>query len=229
MLYLESNPEVVAKLAAQRRNSTIASLITGVLLMLLLALLFWIIGIQIFSERVEPIAVFSEESLFEDEIEQEKVQVEVKKTPSPPSSSSSMAPVIAAVAESDFSITVPDVTTDTITTDFGASEGFGTGWGAGNGNGSGSGNGFGKGGGGAFSFMGSKMKGEKICFVMDYSASMRGGRIELLKNELTKTIESLPNRTQYQMILFAGPAWVAGSTVHGLKSGSSHATHDGLT
>ena len=39
------NPELEARLIAQRRVSTIASLFVGLLLMALLALLFWLIGI----------------------------------------------------------------------------------------------------------------------------------------------------------------------------------------
>ena len=208
------NPELEAQLAAQRRNSTIASIIVGILLMALVALAFWAIGVHIFTERAEPMVAFQEETLVEDEIEKEKITTEVQKTP-PSSPSSASPPIISAATTSDFSIPSPEVATESLAVDFGDSEGFASGWGGG------SGTGFGSGGGSSFSLMGEKISGERICFVIDYSASMGGQRIKLLKEELNKTIEKLPNGTEYQMIFFAGPAWIAGSNVNSNKGGAT--------
>ena len=159
------NPELEAKLASQRRNSTIASVVIGLLIMVLLALAFYLIGISIFSEKAEPMVAFAEENIQEEDVEEEKIKPEVQKKPA--AASSSVSAVITTQAVSDFSISSPDVVVDTLSVDFGEAEGFGSGWGGG------AGDGFGPGGAGAFSFMGSKMSGERICFVMDYSASMR--------------------------------------------------------
>ena len=60
------NPELEARLTAQRRASSIASLFVGLLLMALLALLFWLIGIQIFSFKEEPMVAFNEEPFAEE-------------------------------------------------------------------------------------------------------------------------------------------------------------------
>ena len=209
-----SNPELEAKLAAQRRNSTIASLVVGLLIMLLLALIFYLVGISIFSEKAEPMVAFTEEGIEEEEVEQEKIKPEVMKKPA--AASSNMSAVVTAHVASEFSLPNPDIAVDNLAVDFGESEGFGAGWGGG------SGDGFGSGGAGAFSFMGSKMSGERICFVMDYSNSMKGGgKIELLKAELAKTLKGLPDGVQFQMIFFAGPAWTPGSS---LKKGGSKVT-----
>ena len=48
-----------------------------------------------------------------------------------------------------------------------------------------------------------------------------GGKIELLKAELAKTLKGLPDGVQFQMIFFAGPAWTPGSS---LKKGGSKVT-----
>lgn len=88
--------------------------------------------------------------------------------------------------------------------------GFGT---AGMGKGFGSGLGFG----GKISFMGNSGVGRHIVFVVDVSASMsatgdsgtgqRISRMQLLKNELVKSISRLPPNTQYQVIYFSDFAW----------------------
>lgn len=88
--------------------------------------------------------------------------------------------------------------------------GFGT---SGIGKGMGSGLGFG----GKISFMGNSGVGKHIVFAVDVSASMSASgdsgtgkritRMELLKNELVKTIGRLPPSTYYQVIYFSDFAW----------------------
>lgn len=64
--------------------------------------------------------------------------------------------------------------------------------------------------GGMVSFFGAKSISKKVVFVVDYSASMGGAKDKLMRKELAKSIEALPNGVQYQLILFSGPAWYAG-------------------
>lgn len=88
--------------------------------------------------------------------------------------------------------------------------GFGT---SGIGKGFGSGLGFG----GKISFMGNSGVGRHIVFAVDVSASMsatgdsgtgqRISRMQLLKNELVKTISRLPPSTFYQVLYFSDFAW----------------------
>jgi hypothetical protein len=42
---------------------------------------------------------------------------------------------------------------------------------------------------------------------------MNGQRDKLMRDELEKSIKEMPTGAKYQLIFFAGPAWVAGSEV----------------
>jgi len=96
---------------------------------------------------------------------------------------------------------VPDVEVTAPSVDFGDGNDFGSGWGDGTGMGSG---------GGSASFFNQSVKGDRIAYVIDYSASMRGKREELMREEMKKSVTGLKSGMKYQMIFFAGPAWVAG-------------------
>ena len=66
-LHAQTSPEAQAILAAQKRNSTIASIIIGILIMALLALIFYWCAVTIFTDKTEPMVAFSEE-IMEEEI-----------------------------------------------------------------------------------------------------------------------------------------------------------------
>ncbi len=139
-----------------------------------------------------------------DETRLEKKEVSQSRAkPSAPASASTRA--IAADVASPVSIPVPDIEVTEPTLEFGSGDDFGDGWG------SGDGDGFGAGGG--TTFFNQKIKAERIVFVIDYSLSMRGEREELMRKELEKSVEGLTPGINFQMIFFAGPAWVAGSEV----------------
>ena len=61
----------------------------------------------------------------------------------------------------------------------------------------------------ASNFMGMKSTANKIMFIIDYSASMRG-RDRVMRYELCKAIEKLPAVGSVAVIFFSGPTWVAG-------------------
>jgi hypothetical protein len=61
----------------------------------------------------------------------------------------------------------------------------------------------------ASNFMGMKSSANKIMFIIDYSASMRG-RDRVMRYELCKAIEKLPAVGSVAVIFFSGPTWVAG-------------------
>ncbi|GEM_PF-2752529 len=50
---------------------------------------------------------------------------------------------------------------------------------------------------------------KSVVFVIDYSLSMRGRKIELAKKELAKAVKRMKNGTKYQIIFFGGPVWLA--------------------
>lgn len=140
----------------------------------------------------------------------------VQKKPSAPSAS--VAKVITSTAVADISIPVPDVEVTALNTDFGMDGDFGSGWGGGSGSGSGS-----------ASFFNTKTKANRVAYVIDYSASMRGQREALMRAELARSVGELKGQLDYQLIFFAGPAWVAGDQVQLVKNGVSKVTSDGKT
>ena len=69
----------------------------------------------------------------------------------------------------------------------------------------------------ASSFMGVKSSANKIMFIIDYSASMRG-RDKVMRYELCKAIDKLPAVGSVAVIFFSGPTWVAGQDAKALHS-----------
>lgn len=79
-------------------------------------------------------------------------------------------------------------------------------------------------GGGSASFFNTSTNAERVAYVIDYSASMRGQREKLMREELTRSVGELKGRIEYQLIFFAGPAWVAGDEVKVGRSNGSTTT-----
>ncbi len=137
-LHAELSPEALQRLHAQRRNSTISSVVIAFLAVVLVAL---VLGFFLLPQLVveTPTIVTYESNLSEDtELEQKKVQTSMDRKPSSPSSS--MAKVIAANTASPTAVPVPDVDVTTPSLDFGDGDDFGNGWGDGTGAGGGFGN-----------------------------------------------------------------------------------------
>ncbi|MFT5905650.1 MAG: hypothetical protein ACI9E1_001250 [Cryomorphaceae bacterium] len=201
------SPEAEQKLRNQKRNSTISAIIISLLTCALIVAILFYIALSPLFKNTEEMVTYSSGGESEEPITKPEMTNEVEKKPSSPASS--MAKVIAANTPSATAIPVPDVTVVEPSLDFGDGNDFGDGWGSGAGNGSG--------GGGGFSFFNQKVKAERVCYVIDYSGSMSGKKIELLKAELTKSITALPDSVDYQLIFFAGPVWVAGDEVTGSK------------
>ena len=96
----------------------------------------------------------------------------------------------------------------------GSGSGGGKGTGIGTGIGGGMGSGINKG--AAPVFFGMEMRAQRVAYVVDFSQSMRAdGRDVLMREELSKSVKALPDKTKYQLIFFSGPVWVAGDTVTG--------------
>jgi len=199
-----TSPETEAAISRQRRSSFISSAIIGILTVVLLMLLLSLFLLApLFKET--PTIVTYESNLNEStELEVKKVTTSMDRKPSSPSAS--MAKVIAAQTQSAVSVPVLDVEVTVPSLDFGNGDDFGEGWGSGNGSGTG-------GGGGDASFFQQKVTAERIAYVIDYSASMKGARENLMRQELKKSVSDLKDDMQYQLIFFAGPAWTAGDEV----------------
>ncbi len=206
--HAQLSPEAEQKLRNQKRNSTISAIIISLLACALIVAILFYIALSPLFKNTEEMVTYSSAGETEETITKPEMTNQVEKKPSSPAAS--MAKVIAANTPSATAIPVPDVTVVEPSLDFGDGNDFGDGWGGG-------GSGSGGGGGGGFSFFSQKVKAERVCYVIDYSASMGGKKIELLKEELKKSISALPDRVDYQLLFFAGPVWVAGDEVTGSK------------
>lgn len=196
------SPEAEAALKRQRRVSTVSSIFVSFLVVVLIGLIMAFILLPSFFIETASVVAYSTDSPKEEKIEKPETTTQVKRNPSAPSSS--MAKVIASTTPTPTSIPVPEVNVPDPSVDFGNGDDFGEGWGDGNGSG---------GGGGGTTFFGQTSKAERIAYVIDYSASMGGPRQELMRKELSDSLEKIPYSTEFQMIFFAGPAWVGGFEV----------------
>ncbi|MEN8693580.1 MAG: prenyltransferase/squalene oxidase repeat-containing protein [Akkermansiaceae bacterium] len=137
-LHAQLSPEAQARLAAQRRTSTVSSLLIALLVLALIAVILMIIGLAIPSKEIPTIVSYSAGSEAEEDLQQRKVQTNTQRKPSSPSSS--MAKVIASTTASPTAIPIPEVDVPDPSTNFGDGDDFGDGWGDG---GDGAGGGFG--------------------------------------------------------------------------------------
>ena len=196
------SPEVEAALKRQKARATISSLLISILAIVLVGILLFLVAISSINLTQPDIVAYQAASQDDQQIEQKQVNPSLQRKPSAPSSS--MAKVIAANTASPTAIPVPVVETPVESLDFGDGDDFGGGWGSSGDSSSG----------GGTSFFGQKSKAERIAFVIDYSKSMKAQkRVDIMKEELSKSLQDLPAGTKYQMIFFAGPAWVAGSQI----------------
>lgn len=123
-LHARTSPAAAALIAAQKRNSVVSAIIIGLLIMALLAMLFYSIGITMFSSKVEPFVTYIEsDEQKEEEIAKRVVINTIEKKPSAPSSISNQ--IITVNAPSSFSVASPNIHVDAATLDFGMNEGFG--------------------------------------------------------------------------------------------------------
>lgn len=200
-LHAQLSPEALAKLHKQQRNSTITSIIISVLIVILLGIILLFILLPQVDNFTPEIVSYQSGKEDDEKPDKREMSRHVERKPSAPSSS--MAKVIAANTTSPTAIPVPETEVPDPSTDFGNGDDFGDGWG--------DGSGFGGGGGG--SFFGVPIKGDRILYIIDYSASMSGLKAKLMRAELAKSVYKLPHDKKYQMIFFAGPVWVAGNGV----------------
>ena len=199
-------PESAAKLATQKRNSTLSALVISVLSLFLICLILFIITLVVEVKSTPEIISYAAGVDESEDIEKPEMTNQVERKPSAPSSS--MAKVIASNTASPTAVPVPDMEVDEPSLDFGNGDDFGEGWGDGDGWGGGGG------GGGAASFFQQKVNAKRLCFVIDVSKSMNNGtRFKLLKTELARSVGALPESLEYQLIFFGGPAWVVGAEV----------------
>ncbi len=125
-LHAELSPEALQRLHAQRRNSTISSIVIAVLVVVLVSLLLGIFLLPEIVKEVPTIVTYESNLAEETEVEQKKVTTNIERKPSSPTTN--IAKVITANTASPTAIPVPDVDVSTPSMDFGDNNDFGAGW-----------------------------------------------------------------------------------------------------
>lgn len=126
-LHADLSPEALARLHAQRRNSTISSIVIAFLAVVLVSLLLGIFLLPSLSIDTPTIVTYEANLADETPDEQEKVKTNVPRPPEQPAQS--IAKVIVANTTSTTAVQVPNVDVSTPSVDFGAVEEFGSNWG----------------------------------------------------------------------------------------------------
>ncbi|MFD2255796.1 hypothetical protein ACFSSA_03825 [Luteolibacter algae] len=202
-IHVEISEEAKKKLIQQKRISTIISMATSVLVIVGVALILGIFLLPNLVKEASTIVTYKSAAIEETENVTEKVQNVIQRKPTAPSSATSK--VITSSSPAATAIPTVDSFEDTQSVDFGDAMEFGTGWGEGTE--------FGTSGGGGATFFNQEVSAERIAYVIDYSASMHGERDSLMRAELTKSVQGLAPGSQFSLIFFSGPAWVAGDKV----------------
>lgn len=203
-----TRPEAIAAVHRQRKRQLISSAIIGFLAVTLLMLVLSLILLSPITKEIPVIVSYEYEK---EPVENPETQPKEtpKKKPSAPSAN--LSRVIASSAVANVSIPIPDINVEAPSLEFGVGDDFGSGWGGTGGNG-----------GGSASFFNTSTQAERVAYVIDYSASMSGKREQLMRAELARSVGELSGSIQYQLIFFAGPAWVAGDEVRVARGDGSN-------
>ncbi|GHC49964.1 prenyltransferase/squalene oxidase repeat-containing protein [Roseibacillus persicicus] len=137
-LHAQLTPEAAERLRAQKRNSTLTSLLISILTIVLIGIILGIWAMASIVVDQPDIVTYKGSSNNDDTLEKKEINPSIQRKPSAPSSA--MAKVIAANTTSPTAIPVPDVDVPLPSSDFGDGDDFGAGWGTG---GDGGGGGFG--------------------------------------------------------------------------------------
>ena len=186
----------------QRRRETIQSAVTALLGFGVLIAILALIALIPTTKNIPQIVTY-QAATPEEEPPVRMKELTNNAQPKPPGASSSMAKVIASQSQSPVAVPIPvTANPDSL---FGMEEDFGPGFGTGEGDGDG---------GGGATFFGSRRKGRNVVFIVDFSGSMEsdaegggGTRIQALKKELVRSINSLPASMNVSVIFFSTTGW----------------------
>lgn len=126
-IHAQISEEAQARLNAQKRNSTISSLVIAALV---ITLIFLVLGYFLLPNIIKEsptIVTYTSSMTEETDVQQKKVTNQIQRKPSAPANS--MTKVIASNTASPTAIPVPDIEVLTPNADFGDGEDFGGGWG----------------------------------------------------------------------------------------------------
>ncbi|MDA7643484.1 hypothetical protein N8665_04205, partial [Akkermansiaceae bacterium] len=124
--HVKSSKEVLAWIAAQRRVTSISSVIIALLLMFLIGILLYLVNLSILEkeipQQVTYIAPPSDE--IDDDASQKKAQIQIARRPTPPGGGAP-SKIISAITISP--VAAPTMVEPTLDQSFGIDEGFGNG------------------------------------------------------------------------------------------------------
>lgn len=169
-IHVQLSFEAQSMLKAQRRNSTISSLIISLLLITLVGLILCMFLLPRIENTIPDIITYEANIDMQKEMQVQKFNTQISRKPSAPSSS--IAKVVAANIVSDLSVPVPDDVSE-VSVDYGDGEDFGGGWGD---------DGFGDGG---LRIFGKHLKVKSLTVIMDVSGSM-SPHLPYVMNEIDK-------------------------------------------
>jgi len=210
-IHVSTSAEAQNRLKKQKTQATITSIIISLVVIGLIAVILALLTIFIPAKEVEAIISYQAATVDEEVNNEPKIRVQQRQMPTPPSAASAVANVITTTAPTSVSIPDTNTMTNVESPDFGSMDDFGMGFGFEDTMSS------------TTSFFGSKVSGTRICYVIDYSLSMKGKRDELMREELSHSISSLKGGAQFGLIMFAGPAWEWSDQIE-LMPGTQHAT-----
>ncbi|MEK6231795.1 MAG: terpene cyclase/mutase family protein [Luteolibacter sp.] len=129
-IHAHLSEEAQARLNAQKRNSTISSIVISALVV---AIIFLVLGIFLLPALEPPVTgvTWVEREKKEPKIEKPKVKTTLRQNPSPPAHAMTRVLVVNKISLT--AIPVLDTMAITPSAEFGNSEGFGEGWGKGDG------------------------------------------------------------------------------------------------
>jgi len=200
-IHIELSEEAREQIRKQKTTATITSILISLLCIALLGTVLGLLTILIPAKEVETIISYQAPVVEEESTNEPKVRVQQRQVPTPPSAASAVANVITTTAPTSVSIPDTNMMTNVESPDFGAMDDFGMGFGMEEAMSS------------STSFFGAKVSGTKICYVIDYSLSMRGKRDELMRKELVDSLSNLQGGADYSLLFWAGAVWQAGDSV----------------
>ncbi|MAB59861.1 MAG: hypothetical protein CMO46_04880 [Verrucomicrobiales bacterium] len=188
------------------KQSKVASLVTTLIIHLFVVLVLYLIVISFGPDEVPQIVALTETQTDTPQVEKKDFAKKVQKKPQPAQSAARIDPISSTAVAA---ISVPSFE-DPVIDPLGIGTDFGRGFGSGKGDGDG--------GGGTSTFFGGTAKGNRVVFVVDFSASMireaGGVRLQMLKQELVKSISKLPKDMSFQVIYYSTAPWLGGESLY---------------
>jgi hypothetical protein len=188
------------------KQSKVASLVTTLIVHLFVVVVLYLIVVSFGPDEVPQIVALTETQTDTPQLEKKDFAKKVQKKPQPAQSAARIDPISATAVAA---ISVPSFE-DPVIDPLGIGTDFGRGFGSGKGDGDG--------GGGTSTFFGGTAKGNRVVFVVDFSASMirEGGgvRLQMLKQELVKSISKLPKDMSFQVIYYSTAPWLGGESLY---------------